>query len=124
MNILTFMHDFPDESSCRAHFKRQREKQGITCKKCGCIKHYWLKGKEQWQCSSCSFRTCLVGSFEVCLVCDLRACLMSTFRFYPMCTFRTCLMCSFRYCLVCSLRRSDRASDAFRCEGVFVIGLL
>lgn len=53
------MHDFPDEASCRAHFKGQREKQGITCKKCGCIKHYWLKGKEQWQCSSCNFRTCL-----------------------------------------------------------------
>lgn len=53
------MHDFPDEGSCRAHFKTQREKQGISCKKCGCIKHYWLKGKEQWQCSSCNFRTCL-----------------------------------------------------------------
>ena len=59
MNILTFLHYFPDEASCRAHFKTQREKQGISCKKCKCTKHYWLKGKEQWQCSSCDFRTTL-----------------------------------------------------------------
>lgn len=35
----------------------QREKQGIVCKKCGGLKHYWLKAKAQWQCSNCRFRT-------------------------------------------------------------------
>lgn len=59
MTILEFLHHFPDDQSCKAHFKLQREQQGITCKKCGCQKHYWLEAKWQWQCSSCRFRTTL-----------------------------------------------------------------
>lgn len=57
MTILKFMEDFPDEFSCREHFRKSREKQGIVCKKCGCKKHYWLKAKWMWQCSTCNFRT-------------------------------------------------------------------
>lgn len=34
-------------------------KQGVTCKKCGCKKHYWLSGKWQFQCSPCGFRATL-----------------------------------------------------------------
>ena len=59
MNILSFVEQFPDEQSCREHFRLQREKEGIKCKKCNNEKHYWLKAKYQWQCSSCNFRTCL-----------------------------------------------------------------
>jgi len=59
MNILSFVEEFPDEHSCREHFRLQREKEGIKCKKCNCTKHYWLKAKYQWQCSECNFRTCL-----------------------------------------------------------------
>jgi len=64
MNILKFVEEFPDEQSCRIHFRELREDQGITCKRCKNTKHYWLKAKEQWQCSKCSFRTTLrSGSF-------------------------------------------------------------
>lgn len=59
MNILEFVEIFPTEESCKLHFKEQRERIGITCQKCGCKKHYWLKSKWQWQCSECSFRTTL-----------------------------------------------------------------
>lgn len=59
MTILEFSQRFPDNESCKAHFKMQREKEGITCKQCGCTKHYWLAPKSQWQCSSCRFRTTL-----------------------------------------------------------------
>ena len=59
MNIIKFFEDFPDEIKCKQHFKEVREHQGIICKKCGCIKHYWLKDKWQWQCSECRFRTTL-----------------------------------------------------------------
>lgn len=59
MTILEFSKEFPDNASCKAHFKMQREKEGITCKQCGCTKHYWLEPKSQWQCSSCRFRTTL-----------------------------------------------------------------
>lgn len=59
MNILKFMEEFPTEQSCKDHFRKQREREGVKCKKCGCTKHYWLKGKDQWQCSECDFRTTL-----------------------------------------------------------------
>lgn len=59
MRLLNFINEFPDEHSCREHFRRQREKEGVKCKKCGNEKHYWLKAKYQWQCSECRFRTCL-----------------------------------------------------------------
>ena len=59
MNILRFLEEFPDENSCKLHFKQQRESQGVKCKQCGCEKHYWLQAKWQWQCSDCNFRTTL-----------------------------------------------------------------
>ncbi|WP_309607898.1 IS1595 family transposase [Flavobacterium sp.] len=59
MTILKFAEHFPDEESCKLYYKKVREKQGITCKKCQCVKHYWLKDKWQWQCSNCRFRTTL-----------------------------------------------------------------
>lgn len=59
MNIIKFIESFPDENSCREHFRQIREKEGIVCKKCSSKKHYWLKAKWQWQCSECRFRTTL-----------------------------------------------------------------
>jgi len=59
MNLIKFIEEFPDEQSCRDHFRQQREKEGIVCKKCGCSSHYWLEGKWMWQCSGCEFRTTL-----------------------------------------------------------------
>jgi len=66
MNLLNFISEFPDESSCREHFRNQREQEGIKCKKCQSTKHYWLKAKWQWQCAECGFRTALRSgtSFE------------------------------------------------------------
>lgn len=59
MKIHEFSQRFPDEKSCRMHFKAVREKEGVICKKCEGIKHYWLQGKWQWQCANCRFRTTL-----------------------------------------------------------------
>jgi transposase-like protein/DNA-directed RNA polymerase subunit RPC12/RpoP len=59
MTILRFMEEFPTEDSCKAHFKIQREQEGVECKKCGETHHYWLKAKDQWQCRTCNFRTTL-----------------------------------------------------------------
>lgn len=59
MKIYEFSQKFPDETSCRMHFKELRENEGITCKKCLCTKHYWLESKWQWQCSKCRFRATL-----------------------------------------------------------------
>ena len=58
MNIIEFTEKFKDEKSCRMYLKAQREKEGITCKKCLEItKHYWLGAVEKWQCSKCNSRT-------------------------------------------------------------------
>jgi hypothetical protein len=59
MNLAKVISQFPTEETCRQHFKEQREKLGITCKKCGCRKHYWLQKNWQWQCKECNFRTTL-----------------------------------------------------------------
>jgi len=59
MRILEFLERFPTEESCREHFRLHRESRGVSCKRCGCTKQYWLKNKWQWQCSSCRFRTTL-----------------------------------------------------------------
>ena len=59
MTILEFAENFPNELSCKKDFKKQREKLGVSCKKCGGKHHYWLKAKWQWQCSVCNFRTTL-----------------------------------------------------------------
>lgn len=59
MNLLAFYHHFPDEQSCRDHFRSIREQVGIRCKNCGHDQHYWLKSKEQFQCKKCRWRTTL-----------------------------------------------------------------
>lgn len=59
MDVLNFIEQFPDESFCKTHLKLIREEEGISCKKCNCKKHYWLKAKYMWQCSECNFRTSL-----------------------------------------------------------------
>lgn len=59
MNILNFMNEFTTIEDCEEHFRLQREHEGIVCKKCKSEHHYWLKGKKQWQCKSCKFRTTL-----------------------------------------------------------------
>ncbi len=59
MTIFEFSQKFPDEESCRIDLRNLREQQGIICKKCQCIKHYWQSGRCQWQCSNCGFRTTL-----------------------------------------------------------------
>src|SRR5690606_41838451 len=59
MTILRFLEQFPDEASCREHFRQQREHEVVCCKRCGNKKQYWLQAKWQWQCSECGFRTTL-----------------------------------------------------------------
>jgi len=59
MTIRDFFRKFPDEASCRAHFKSERDREGVTCKRCGHREHYWISTRDQYQCKKCSFRTTL-----------------------------------------------------------------
>jgi transposase-like protein len=59
MKLLGFNKTFPDENSCRSHWKSQREAQGIVCKKCGGKEHDWKEKQQIWDCRHCHFRTSL-----------------------------------------------------------------
>ena len=59
MKIFEFDRYFPNEESCKAKFKEVRDKQGITCPRCGCKHHYWKASKEMYQCVKCGCRQSL-----------------------------------------------------------------
>jgi hypothetical protein len=59
MNIFNFSKSFPEENACIAHFKAQREQNGVVCLKCGSKEHYWLKGKLRYECKHCHYRQSL-----------------------------------------------------------------
>lgn len=59
MKLVDFYQHYPDETSCKTEWIRQRNEQGIVCKKCGHTIHYWKKDKEQWECKKCHHRTTL-----------------------------------------------------------------
>lgn len=59
LSIIKFMESFQEEESCREKYREIREKAGVCCKKCKGTGHYWLKGKQMWQCKKCRFRTSL-----------------------------------------------------------------
>jgi len=56
---MDFAEQFGTEEQCRIRFKKIREKEGINCKSCSGSEHYWLKGKQTYQCKDCGFRTSL-----------------------------------------------------------------
>lgn len=78
MNILKFNERFPDEESCVEYFKLKRMKEGVICKKCKGMEHYWLSTKYMFQCKGCSFRTSIKsGTVMECSNLSLRNWLMA-----------------------------------------------
>lgn len=59
MNIFSFTAHFSSEDACREHFKEERDKIGIECKRCGHTEHYWIKSRWSYECKSCRSRTSL-----------------------------------------------------------------
>lgn len=59
MKLSVFYKHFPDESTCTQILKSIKEKQGVICKKCGSIEHYWKKDKKSFECKDCNYRTSL-----------------------------------------------------------------
>ncbi len=46
MNLLNFVEEYPDESSCRAKWKSIRDKQGVVCPKCKSTEHFGKRIKK------------------------------------------------------------------------------
>ena len=59
MNIFSFTTEFDSEESCRNHFKLERYKIGVSCKRCSHIEHYWIKSQWSYECKKCRSRTSL-----------------------------------------------------------------
>lgn len=59
MNIFSFTTHFSSEESCREHFKAERDKIGVKCKKCGHTEHFWIKSRWSYECKKCRSRTSL-----------------------------------------------------------------
>lgn len=59
MTLFEIAGKYPDEKTCKAIWKYYRDQCGVTCRRCGSTSHYWLKGKEHYQCKSCGTRTSL-----------------------------------------------------------------
>lgn len=57
MTIYEFNERFPDEHSCRMDMKERREREGMSCKKCGSSNLNFLMKRYAWHCNSCKFRT-------------------------------------------------------------------
>jgi hypothetical protein len=56
LKIVSLLHS---ESKCKAYFKRIREKQGISCHRCGHKEHYWKCDKSVYECKACRSRQSL-----------------------------------------------------------------
>ena len=59
MNIFSFTANFDSEKSCRNHFKEERDKIGVVCRRCSHTKHYWIKSQWSYECKKCRSRTSL-----------------------------------------------------------------
>src|SRR6056297_336876 len=59
MNLFSFTAHFDSEEACRNHFKEERDKIGVVCKRCGHTKHFWIKSRWSYECKSCRSRTSL-----------------------------------------------------------------
>lgn len=59
MNIFSFTAHFDSEEACRTHFKEERDKLGVVCKRCGHTEHFWIKSRWSYECKECRSRTSL-----------------------------------------------------------------
>lgn len=59
MNIFSFTAEFDIEEACRTHFKEERAKLGVVCKRCSHTAHYWIKSQWSYECKKCKSRTSL-----------------------------------------------------------------
>jgi hypothetical protein len=59
VNIFSFTAEFESEESCRTHFKLERDKIGVPCRRCSSTSHYWIKSQWSYECKKCKSRTSL-----------------------------------------------------------------
>ena len=59
MDLIEFTKKFPDEESCKTHFKALRDAQAKKCPHCQGTAFYWKNDKEVYECKECHYRMSL-----------------------------------------------------------------
>jgi hypothetical protein len=59
MILSEIFTSYSNEKKAKIAFKKLRDEQGVTCKKCQSLHHYWKADKCQYECKQCRFRTTL-----------------------------------------------------------------
>lgn len=59
MNLIEFIQTYNTELKCSELFKEIRDKEGISCKRCGGTNHYWLGTRDRYRCKQCKWETTL-----------------------------------------------------------------
>jgi transposase-like protein len=59
MDIFSFGVEFSSEEACRLHWKSERDKIGVSCRRCSHEHHYWIKACWSYECKACKSRTSL-----------------------------------------------------------------
>ena len=59
VNLINFIEQFPDETSCKLKFKEMRDNVGVTCRHCGSKEQYWQQSIWMYECKQCKTRTTL-----------------------------------------------------------------
>ena len=59
MDLIEFTKKFPDEESCKTHFKALRDAQAKKCPHCQGTAFYWKNDKEMYECKECHYRMSL-----------------------------------------------------------------
>jgi hypothetical protein len=59
MNVFSFTAQFDNEVSCRENFKLERDKLGVSCRRCQHDQHYWIKSQWSYKCKKFRSRTSL-----------------------------------------------------------------
>ena len=57
MTAKDFFKQFPDEAACVSHMRKEREKNGLVCRKCKSKRLSWLSTIDRWECMDCHAKT-------------------------------------------------------------------
>lgn len=59
MTLFEIATKYPNEKTCKKIWKQHRDREGVACRSCNGMEHYWRRGKEEYQCKACGTRTSL-----------------------------------------------------------------
>lgn len=59
MCLIDFIQTYDSEEKCQNLFKEIRDQEGVVCKRCGSMRHYWISTRKRYRCKDCRWETTL-----------------------------------------------------------------